>query len=177
LTPKRFTAINKRLPVIIVLAVLAGLGIRKFLLEGVYVASGSMEPTLPINTHYFVNRLIYHFRHPQRGEIIVFTSPVDAQKGMIKRVIAVGGDQVQLQNKRVMINGQPVFEPYAVYKRANERLVGDNTPPLTVPQDAYFVLGDKRDESDDSSMWKDAATGNHLYFVKKDLLEGKLIIP
>lgn len=136
-----------------------------------------MEPTLAEGAHYFVNRVVYHVHPPRRGDIIVFKSPTDEQKGLIKRVIAVGGDEVQIRDKQVVLNGQPLSEPYAVYKRRSERLVGDNTPPLKVPDDGFFVLGDNRDESEDSSVWKDPKTGAPIRFIDENYLEGRLIIP
>ena len=167
----------KRLLLIVIVS-LSGAGlVRGFLFEGVWIASGSMEPTLPEGTHYFVNKVIYHLRPPLRGEIIVFRSPVDNQKGLIKRVIAVGGDRVEIRRKQVSLNGTPLSEPYAVYKRATERLLGDTLPLLAVPAEAYFVLGDNRDESEDSDSWKDAATGAKIYFVKRENIQGRLVIP
>ena len=167
----------KRILLIAGLALGGGWIVRKCLLEGIWVASGSMEPTLPVGTHYFVNRMAYHLHSPLRGDIIVFKSPVDAEKGLIKRVIAVGGDRVERRSKQVFLNGTALSEPYAVYKRAAERLAGDNIPPVTVPADNVFVLGDNRDESEDSSVWKDPRTGEHIYCVRGQDIEGRLIIP
>lgn len=150
---------------------------RGFLFEGIWVASGSMEPTLPVGTHYFVNKMVYRLRPPQHGEIIVFKSPVDEQKGLIKRVIAIPGDRVEIRSKQVILNEAPLNEPYAAYKRASERLIGDTMPPLKVPDDHYFVLGDNRDESEDSTSWMDPNTHTHLYFIHARNIQGKLMIP
>jgi len=134
-----------------------------------------MEPTLFIGTHYLVNRLTYRFYPPRRGDIIVFRSPVDHQTGYIKRVIGAAGDQIQIKTKQVFLNGKPLDEPYTIHKRASERLVGDNLGPVTVPKDSVFVLGDNRDESFDSSVWKDPKTGEPVYFLSDDDIKGKLI--
>jgi signal peptidase I len=167
----------KRILLILVLSLGGAWIVRGFLFEGVWVASGSMEPTLQVGAHYFVNKFAYRLHAPLRGDIIVFRSPVDEQKGLIKRVIAIGGDQVQLRNKQVFLNGQALSEPYAVYDRASEHLIGDNTPPLSVPEHCFFVLGDNRDESEDSSMWKDPATGEAVRFIHARNIQGRLIIP
>jgi signal peptidase I len=167
----------KRLLVIVLLAVTAGCALRAFVLEGIWVASGSMEPQLPVGTHYFVNKLTYHFREPRRGEIIVFRSPIDQQKGLIKRVIALPGDEVEVRDKRIYLNGTPLAEPYAIYKRATERLVGDNVAKMTIPPDCFYVLGDNRDESEDSSVWRDPQTKERIYCVPRSNVQGQLLIP
>jgi signal peptidase I len=66
-------------------------------------------------------------------------------------------------------------EPYTIYKRANENLAGDNLGPLKVPEDSVFVLGDNRDESYDSTTWKDAKTGKPIYFLPMKNIKGRLI--
>jgi signal peptidase I len=136
-----------------------------------------MEPTLPIDTHYLVNKWIYRFEAPHRGDIVVFKSPVDPNKGFIKRVIGIPGDQIEIRSKQVYLNGNMLNEPYATHKRPLERLVGDNIAPPVVPPGHVFVLGDDRDESEDSSVWKDPATGEPIYFVDMKNVDGKLIQP
>jgi signal peptidase I len=167
----------RRLLLLVLVAVGGAWLVRTFLFEGVYVASGSMEPTLSVGTHYFVNKMAYRFHPPLRGDIIVFKSPVDAQKGLIKRVIALPGDRVELRSKQVYLNGQALTEPYTIYKRASERLVGDNIQEMTVPPDRFFVLGDNRDESEDSSDWKDPQTHEPVRFIEAGRIDGKLVIP
>jgi signal peptidase I len=167
----------KRIVLLLVLGLGGAWAVRAFVFEGVWVASGSMEPTLPIQTHYFVNKLAYVWSSPKRGDIVVFKSPTDHQKGMIKRVIAVAGDRVEMRNKRVILNQALLHEPYAVYKRAGERLVGDNMDPLQVPAECVFILGDNRDESEDSTSWTDPQTGQPIRFLKLSDIEGRLVIP
>ena len=149
--------------------------LRTFVIDTIFVASGSMEPTLAVGNHYWVNRMVYRVRDPQRGEIIVFKSPVDGEKGLIKRVIAIPDDEIELKEKKVYLNRMPLEEPYVVYKRAGERLVGDNLGPLKVPGANLFVLGDDRDESEDSTSWKNPATGERIYYVPFKNIKGKLI--
>lgn len=158
-----------------VIAVGITLCLRTFVVDTIVVASGSMEPTLAVGNHYWVNRAVYRWRDPQRGEIIVFKSPVDDEKGLIKRVIGVPGDAVELRDKKVYLNGKLLEEPYAVYKRAGERLAGDNLGPLQVPERNLFVLGDDRDESEDSTTWKDPRTGQSIFYVPFKNIKGKLI--
>ncbi len=165
----------KRLVFIVMLSLIGAWIVRSFFFETVSVASGSMEPTLFVGTHYLVNRFLYLIRKPERGDIIVFTSPVDHKTGYIKRVIAIGGDTVELRDKQVILNGKALEEPFTVHRRANERLIGDTFGPLRVPEDHVFVLGDNRDESDDSSVWKDSSTKEPIRFVPDHDIKGRLI--
>lgn len=134
-----------------------------------------MEPTLFVGTHYLVNRMVYRFHEPERGDIIVFTSPVDHHTGFIKRVIAVGGDRIELRAKQVILNGKPLEEPFTIHKRPNDHLVGDDMPEMRVPEGTVFVLGDNRDESDDSSVWKNPETGQRIFFLEDKAIKGRLI--
>src|SRR5688572_5690653 len=125
------------------LAVLVILPIRLWVVEPIYIATASMEPTLPVGRRLFADKLSLRFREPRKGELVVFKSPTEAIE-MVKRVIAVPGDTIELREKKVFINGQALDEPYVQYKRAGERLKGDNLGPLAVPKGALFVLGDNR---------------------------------
>ncbi len=165
----------RRVLLILLVSLAGAWGVRTYVFETISVASGSMEPTLQVGLHFLVNKLAYRSSEPERGDIIVFTDPLDNALGMIKRVIAVSGDTVEMRDKKVYVNAQPLDEPYAVYKRQRERLDGDTMGPLVVPAKHVFVLGDNRDESDDSSVWKDPKTGDHLYFLPDELIKGKLL--
>jgi signal peptidase I len=167
----------KRILILLILGLGGAWAVREYVAEGVWVASASMEPTLPVGSHFFVNKLAYRNNLPLRGDIIVFQNPVDDQMGMIKRVIAVGGDTIEMRSKQVFLNGEPLSEPYAVYKRAKERLVGDNRDAIKVPEDTVYVLGDNRDESSDSSQWVDRETGQNVPFVPRKKIQGRLMIP
>ena len=94
---------------------------------------------------------------------------------MIKRVIGLPGEAIEIRGKKVFINGSALDEPYAAFKRKDEILVGDNLGPIKIPADSFFVMGDNRDESGDSRDWKDAATGEHIYFVSGKDIKGRLI--
>lgn len=162
---------------IFLIAIAVGISalLRMYVFEAASVASGSMEPTLFIGGHYWINRMVYRFREPRRGEIISFVSPVDHHSKFIKRVIAIPGDEVELRSKQVVINHAAIDEPYAVHSRPGSRLVGDDLGPLKVPERCVFVLGDNRDESFDSSIWKDSETGQPIYFLSFDQIRGRLI--
>lgn len=132
------------------------------------IPSGSMIPTLQIGDHILVNKFIYGvrlpftdivlvpIRTPQHGDVIVFRFPEDKEKDFIKRVIGVPGDTIQVKNKVLFVNGQAQNESYAIYDRSfsppgmSER---DNFGPVSVPEHAYFVMGDNRDHSLDSRFW------------------------
>jgi signal peptidase I len=130
-----------------------------------------MEPTLPVGIHLICDKVTLRFRAPRRSDIVIFHSPTGEDLDLSKRVIALPGETVELREKKVFINGQELSEPYTVHKRAGERLIGDDLGPLTVPTESIFVLGDNRDESEDSTTWKDAA-GNPIYFIKIADLKG-----
>ncbi|MBC7969982.1 MAG: signal peptidase I [Verrucomicrobia bacterium] len=146
-------------------AVLA-FGIRTFVAEARYIPSGSMLPTLQINDRLIVDKLGYHFKEPQRGDVVVF-SPTDTLEkqnfhdAFIKRVIGLPGDKVEVKDGRVFINDQPLKENY----------IAENPQyqfgPVTVTQGSYLVLGDNRNNSYDSHYWG---------FVPRDHIIGRAIV-
>lgn len=165
----------KRLLFLIALGIAGAILFRKYGFEGIYVASPSMEPTLPVGQHYFVDKFSLLFRSPERGEIVVLDSPVEEDKGLIKRVVGLAGETIEIKEKKVYINGQNLNERYAVYKRKGELLEGDNLAPLKIPDECFFVMGDNRDESKDSATWKDDKTGQPVHFVSKEKIRGRLL--
>lgn len=146
------------------------LPVRTWVAEPIYVASPSMEPTLKTGTLLVLDKLTLRLRPPRRGDVLSFRSPV-ADHDLIKRVIALPGETVEMREKSVFINGKALEEPYVVHSRAEERLEGDNLEPLVVPPKSFFVLGDNRDESSDSSVWKDP-DGKPLRFLRLSLIQG-----
>jgi signal peptidase I len=166
----------KRLVFLLLIAVAGTVLLRTFVVEGIYVASASMEPTLHVGTDFFLDKLTPHFTRIKRGDIVVFPSPVEPGKDLIKRVIGVGGDNLEIKNKEVFLQGVKLEESYVKYTRSSEILAGDNLGPLAVPDGTVFVMGDNRDESGDSRDWKNKETGQHIYFVPCDKVKGRIIL-
>lgn len=144
---------------------------RYFLGEPVYVASPSMEPTLRTGTLLVLDKVTLRLREPRRGDILSFRSPVEKDVDLIKRVVGLPGETVELKEKSVFINGIQLDEPYVVHHRAGEKLEGDTIAAFVVPKDGWFVLGDNRDESNDASVWKDG-DGKPVRAVRRSLLQG-----
>jgi signal peptidase I len=164
----------KRWLFLISLGIAGAFIIRSFLFEGIYIATPSMEPTLPVGMNIFVEKITLYFRDFERREIIVFTPPVPMGKEMVKRIIGLPGETIEIKDKQVFINGKFLEEPYAQFKRKDEILVGDNIPAMEIPKDSYFVMGDNRDESGDSRDWK-SESGEHFYFINKKNIKGRLL--
>lgn len=151
----------------LLLAILVALLVRASVVEAFWVPSGSMLPTIQIGDHLFVNKLAYGLHLPlvdreltiwrplHRGDIVVFTSPIDHHTDLIKRVIAVAGDTVEIRDKHLYINGQEVPDPHAHFTDPHIRpgVPRDNFGPVKVPPGKFFVMGDNRDLSYDSRYW------------------------
>ncbi|MBI4286667.1 MAG: signal peptidase I [Chloroflexi bacterium] len=113
------------------------------------VISQSMEPTLQVGQHLIVNKVVFKFREPQRGDVIVFRPPNSPNPGAtpyIKRVIGIPGDSIEIKGGAVYRNSQKLDEPYI--KSAPTYTL----PKMTVPANNYFVLGDNRNNSGDSHL-------------------------
>jgi signal peptidase I len=173
----------------VLIALALALVIRTFFIQAYMIPSGSMEPTLLIGDHILVSKMAYgirlpdsifglhlvglplgrylvHFGNIHRGDVIVFVHPQERDKDLIKRVIGLPGDKVQLKNGRVWLNGSPINDPHAHlevpdgqrfevprdnfgFMDASGAIVG----PLEVPAGRLFVMGDNRDHSEDSRYW------------------------
>jgi signal peptidase I len=132
------------------LALLLAMGIRTAVVEAFVIPSGSMEPTLQVGDRLLGNKFWFWFADPHRQDIVIFSPPSSAHLAagaLIKRVIAVEGDVVEVRNGQVFVNGHPVVEPYL--KERPQYIL----PPTPVPQDMLFVLGDNRNASYDSHAW------------------------
>ena len=116
----------------ILIAVVLALLIRQFVVQAFKIPSGSMVPTLLVGDHLLVNKFIYRFREPRRGDIVVFKFPQDRETDFIKRVIALPGEEVALREEKLFIEGVEVEDPHAVYEPGGHRGKGD-LPPFRVP--------------------------------------------
>jgi len=157
----------------ILIAVLLALLIRTFVVQAFKIPSGSMIPTLLVGDHILVNKFLYRFRDPARGDVVVFKYPQDEHRDFIKRVIGVGGDELYIKDRKVYVNCRPpdpacrpIEERWAYYE---ERFGagGEVFGPVQVPAGSYFVMGDNRNNSQDSRYWG---------FVKKEKLKGQAFI-
>ena len=158
----------RELPGLILIAVALALLLKTFLIQAFYIPSESMVPTLVKNDRVLVNKLVYDFGQPQRFDVIVFEHP-DApepdrglfgaighwlteglgvasaqQQDFIKRVVGLPGEEIELLDGQVFVNGEPLDEP------ANVQLDTRPYGPTTVPPDHVFVMGDNRVHSSDS---------------------------
>jgi signal peptidase I len=171
----------------IAIAILLALVIRTLIVQAFTIPSGSMMDTLLVGDYILVNKFLYGpelpvtdyrlpgFRDPERGDIIVFKYPQDEKRDFIKRIVGTPGDTVQVRGDQVVLNGRPLAEPYV---RKTEGPLGDRAQPsycgyaygcepTVVPAGSYFVMGDNRNNSQDSRYWG---------FVKKDKIKGKAFL-
>ena len=147
----------------IVVAVVMALLIRYFVVEPYLVDGPSMRPTLDHGQRLLVNKFIYRFRAPEKGEILIFKYPKDQSRDFIKRVIAVPGDTIEIRDGNVFVNEKLLTENYILSKTRG------NYPKSVVPEGHIFVMGDNRNNSEDSR-FKDVG------FVPYDLIKGKAMM-
>ena len=155
---------------IIIIAVILAMFIRTFVVQAFKIPSGSMKDTLLVGDHLLVNKFIYGVKipftdgktlipvsEPERGDIVVFKYPQNPEKDYIKRVVGIEGDEVNIVDKQLYVNGEPVTHEYAKFTDNTVfpawRNPRDNLGPVTVPEDSLFVMGDNRDNSHDSRFW------------------------
>lgn len=156
------------MPGLVLMSLLLAILIKSFLVQAFYIPSGSMENTLKINDRVLVSKVPYYFHDPARGDVIVFEDPTPGKlpkrgvvdgafhwlfqgigfmkpdsEDFIKRVIGVPGDTVEGKRGKVFVNGVPIDEPYVKGTTSDFK-------ELTVPDGMYFVMGDNRQQSQDS---------------------------
>jgi signal peptidase I len=174
-------------------AIILTLFIRTFVVQAFRIPSGSMENTLLVGDFLFVNKFIYGahvpfthtelpaVREPRRGDVIVFKYPENPKKDFIKRVIGLPGDKLEIRDKVVYINNKPLDETYVHFSDPSIKPRGwrqpsifppgagnkDNYGPISVPSGRLFMMGDNRDDSDDSRFWG---------FLDESLIKGKAIL-
>ena len=171
----------------IVIAVILALFVRTWVVQAFKIPTGSMENNLLIGDHLLVNKFIFGptplaigravlpVRAIRRGDIIVFKYPDEPDRDFIKRVIGLPGETVELRNKKVYVDGKPLDEPYVHFltppssedQEVTSYDVRENYAPRTVPADHYFVMGDNRDNSQDSRYWG---------FLPRSYVKGKALV-
>jgi signal peptidase I len=170
----------------IVIALILALFVRTWVVQAFKIPTGSMENNLLIGDHLLVNKFVFGptlsrvdramlpVRDIRHGDIVVFKYPIDPQRDFIKRVIGLPGDTVELKAKKVYINNQPLAESYVHFLtpaseggEVTSMDVRERYGPVTVPPDQYFVMGDNRDNSQDSRYWG---------FLPRDHVKGKAMM-
>jgi signal peptidase I len=156
----------------IVIAVILALFVRTWVVQAFKIPTGSMENNLLIGDHLLVNKFVFGpaasglehavlpVREIRRGDVVVFKYPDEPARDFIKRVIGLPGETLELRNKKVYINGQPLDEPYVHFlepvsdgQEVTSFDVRERYGPVQVPPGQYFVMGDNRDNSQDSRYW------------------------
>ena len=148
-TPKRVGGFVEFLVILAVAFALVFGFVRPFVLEAFRIPSESMVPTLLVGDRVFVNKFIYRFAEPERGDVVVFESVNGGEEDLIKRIVAIAGDEIEVSNGTLLVNGEEQEEPYL-----NETLPFDDSyGPTRVPEEHVFVMGDNRANSADSRVF------------------------
>ena len=169
----------------ICVAVILALFVRTFVVQAFKIPTGSMENNLLIGDHLLVNKFVFAptatavedtllpIDSIERGDILVFKYPEDPERDFIKRTIGLPGETIELRNKKVFINGTMLDEPYVQYLWTPSEEEGTfdfdvrmTYGPVTVPEGQYFMMGDNRDNSQDSRYWG---------FLPRDYIKGKAL--
>ena len=139
--------------------------------EAFKMQSGSMRPTLVPGDHLLVNKFVYRFTDPQRSDVIVFKYPLDESRDWFKRIIAVGGEDLYIKEQKIYVNCKPpapscrpIDDPWGKW---GEGLGLSESTSVHVPPGSYFVMGDNRNNSQDSRYWG---------FVKREKLKGRAFL-
>jgi signal peptidase I len=169
----------------LIIAVVLALFVRTFVFQAFKIPTGSMEPNLLVGDHLIVNKMIFApaatglervilpTRDIRRGDVVVFKYPEEPERDFIKRVIGLPGDRLELRRKVLYINEAPLEESWAHYAApATAEAFGASNDlrefygPVTVPVGQYFMMGDNRDNSEDSRYWG---------FMPMDYVKGKAL--
>ena len=169
----------------LVIAVILALFVRTWVFQAFKIPTGSMEQNLLIGDHLIVNKMefapmataferaILPGRDVRRGDIIVFKYPQDPERDFVKRVVGLPGDRIELHRKKVFVNGSPINEPYVQFLEPpstdgppRTEDVREEYGPINVPGDQFFMMGDNRDNSQDSRYWE---------FMPRAYIKGKAL--
>ncbi|WP_019506991.1 signal peptidase I [Pleurocapsa sp. PCC 7319] len=138
----------------VIIALVLAFVIRIFIAEPRYIPSESMFPTLATGDRLVIEKVAYHFHPPAKGEIVVFQPPTqlrllgyEKNQAFIKRAIATEGETVAVQNGIVYVNDRPLTEDYIAAPPEYDLL------PVAIPEGQLFVMGDNRNNSNDSHVW------------------------
>jgi signal peptidase I len=171
----------------IVIATILAFFIRTFVVQAFKIPTGSMEENLLIGDHLLVNKFVFAptvsslervllpVDQIRRGDVVVFKYPEEPERDFIKRVIGLPGETLEIRDKKVYIDGTALDEPYSHYldtmggrfHEVTTADVRDRYGPVTVPADQYFVMGDNRDNSQDSRYWG---------FLPRELVKGRALV-
>lgn len=132
----------------IVTALIIALILRAYVVQTSLVFSGSMIPTMMIGDRLVVNKVVFHYRTPNRGEIVLFKSPYKDGKEFVKRLVGLPGETIEVKRGVIYINGRETDFP-----GVNIQADYDYFGPVTIPADSYFMMGDNRGNSADSRTW------------------------
>jgi len=139
----------------IVIALVLALAVRTFIVQAFKIPTGSMRPTLLEGDRILVNKYLYRFKEPERGDVIVFKYPEDPRRDFIKRLVGKSEEEVLVQNGRIVINGKGIGTDDSFGERYyyNQGPFGQEGRTQKIPRDEYFVLGDNSASSRDSRFW------------------------
>jgi signal peptidase I len=173
----------------IVIAVILALFIRTFIVQAFKIPTGSMEENLLIGDHLLVNKFVFGptesslerallpVTNVKRGDVVVFKYPEEPDRDFIKRVIGLPGETIQIREKKVSVDGKPLEEHYTHFLQpaasaselheVTSSDVRERYGPVTVPPNQYFVMGDNRDNSQDSRYWG---------FLPRDYIKGRALV-
>jgi signal peptidase I len=143
----RVRSVLRELVETVLLTLLIYVLVRHFLFENYMVVGHSMDTTLEDEQYLVVSKLAYRLHDPQRGDIIVFRDPKSSDRKLIKRVIGLPGEVLEIRQGQVFIDQQQLDEPYITNPGRY------SVPPTPIPADHYYVLGDNRNNSSDSHNW------------------------
>jgi signal peptidase I len=174
----------RELLILLGVAIVVAVLVRAFVLQTFYIPSASMQHTLDINDRVLANKLVYRFREPARGEIVVFRAPPEwrsnpAGEDFIKRIIGVGGDRIACCDPagRLTVNGHPLDEPYLFSRNGVSDPAAPTEFEAVVPEGRLWVLGDHRSWSGDSMDHYQTSNGElAVATISRDAVIGRAFV-